>query len=112
MSRLCLGTMNFGPLTPPVEAHDIMNRAHELGINFFDTANRYGNPDGPPAQAAQTPAGHAGWTEEIIGDWFAGGSGRRERTVLATKLYGDMGTWPNDGKLSALNIHRACDASL
>src|ERR1700677_688252 len=112
VSRLCLGTMNFGPLTPPVEAHDIMNRAHELGINFFDTANRYGNLDGPAAQAAQTPAGHDGWTEEIIGDWFAGGGGRRERTVLATKLYGAMGDWPNEGKLSALNIRRACDASL
>jgi aryl-alcohol dehydrogenase-like predicted oxidoreductase len=104
--------MNFGPLTPPVEAHAIMNQAHELGVNFFDTANRYGRPDGPPGQAAQNPTGHAGWTEEIIGDWFAGGSGRRERTVLATKLYGEMGTWPNDGKLSALNIRQACDASL
>src|ERR1700679_3541190 len=112
VSRLCLGTMNFGPLTPPVEAHDIMNRAHELGINFFDTANRYGRPDGPPGQAAQNPTGHAGWTEEIIGEWFAGGGGRRERTVLATKLYGAMGDWPNEGKLSALNIRRACDASL
>src|SRR6202789_2389572 len=112
VSRLCLGTMNFGPLTPPVEAHDIMNRAHELGINFFDTANRYGRPDGPPGQAAQNPTGHAGWTEEIIGEWFAGGSGRREKTGLATKLYGAMGDWPNEGKLSALNIRRACDASL
>jgi aryl-alcohol dehydrogenase-like predicted oxidoreductase len=112
VSRLCLGTMNFGPLTPPDEAHAIMDRAHELGINFFDTANRYGRPDGPPGQAVENPTGHAGWTEEIIGDWFAGGAGRRERTVLATKLYGEMGTWPNEGKLSALNIRRACDASL
>ena len=53
-----------------------------------------------------------GWTEEIIGDWFDTGGGRRERTVVATKLYGSMGDWPNDGKLSALNIRRACDASL
>jgi len=112
VSRLCLGTMNFGPLTPPDEAYAIMDHAHELGINFFDTANRYGRPDGPPGQAAQNPTGHSGWTEEIIGDWFAGDAGRRERTVLATKLYGEMGTWPNDGKLSALNIRRACDASL
>src|ERR1700734_1411685 len=112
VSRLCLGTMNFGPLTPPDEAHAIMDHAHELGINFFDTANRYGRPDGPPGQAAENPTGHAGWTEEIIGDWFAVDPGRRERTVLATKLYGEMGTWPNEGKLSALNIRRACDASL
>ena len=113
VSRLCLGTMNFGSLTPPGDAHAIMDRAHELGINFFDTANtlrpavshRRGRS---PTTTSRTP----GWTEEIIGDWFARGGGRRERTVLATKLYGDMGDWPNEGKLSALNIRRACDASL
>jgi aryl-alcohol dehydrogenase-like predicted oxidoreductase len=112
VSRLCLGTMNFGPLTPSDEAHAIMDHAHELGINFFDTANRYGSADGEAGKAADRPTGHAGWTEEIIGDWFATGGGRRERTVLATKLYGSMGSWPNEGKLSALNIRRACDASL
>jgi aryl-alcohol dehydrogenase-like predicted oxidoreductase len=112
VSRLCLGTMNFGSLTPPGEAHAIMDHAHELGINFFDTANTYGRAQSPPGQVARNERSHAGWTEEILGDWFAGGGGRRERTVLATKLYGDMGTWPNEGKLSALNIRRACDASL
>jgi aryl-alcohol dehydrogenase-like predicted oxidoreductase len=112
VSRLCLGTMNFGPLTPPAEAHAIMDHAHEIGINFFDTANRYGGAQSPPGQLAQLEESHAGWTEEIIGDWFAGGGGRRERTVLATKLYGAMGDWPNEGRLSALNIRRACDASL
>lgn len=100
VSRLCLGTMNFGPQTEEPVAHTIMDTAHEQGINFFDTANRYGGPDSP------------GWTEEIIGRWFASGGGRRERTVLATKVYGDMGPWPNEGKLSALNIRRALDASL
>ena len=112
VSRLCLGTMNFGSLTPPGEAHAIMDHAHELGINFFDTANTYGRAQSPPGQVARNEQSHAGWTEEILGDWFAQGGGRRERTVLATKLYGDMGTWPNEGKLSALNIRRACDASL
>ena len=112
VSRLCLGTMNFGPLTPPAEAHAIMDHAHEIGINFFDTANRYGGAQSPPGQVGQPGEAHAGWTEEIIGEWFAGGGGRRERTVLATKLYGPMGDWPNEGKLSALNIRRACDASL
>src|SRR6266446_1943810 len=112
VSRLCLGTMNFGPLTPPAEAHEIMDHGHELGINFFDTANRYGGMQSPPGQLVQHDQSHAGWTEEIIGDWFAAGGGRRERTVLATKLYGAMGDWPNEGKLSALNIRRACDASL
>ena len=112
VSRLCLGTMNFGSLTPPSEAHAIMDHAHELGINFFDTANTYGRRTSPPGQVADNDESHAGWTEEIVGDWFAKGGGRRERTVLATKLYGDMGPWPNEGKLSALNIRRACDASL
>ncbi|MDQ1556220.1 MAG: hypothetical protein QOI02_1222, partial [Actinomycetota bacterium] len=97
VSRLCLGTMNFGPQTTEADSHSIMDSAHASGINYFDTANRYGT----------TP----GETEEIIGRWFAKG-GRREKTVLATKLYGDMSDWPNGGKLSALNIRRALDASL
>jgi aryl-alcohol dehydrogenase-like predicted oxidoreductase len=98
VSRLCLGTMNFGPQTSEADSHAIMDSAHANGINFFDTANRYGT----------TP----GETEQILGRYFAGGGGRREKTVLATKLYGEMGDWPNEGKLSALNIRRALDASL
>jgi aryl-alcohol dehydrogenase-like predicted oxidoreductase len=112
VSRICLGTMNFGSLTPAGDAYAIMDRAHELGINFFDTANSYGRRQSPPGQVADNDESHAGWTEEIVGDWFAKGGGRREKTVLATKLFGDMGSWPNEGKLSALNIRRACDASL
>ena len=100
VSRLCLGTMNFGPETSEDDAHGIMDHAHEHGINFFDTANVYGWKRGE------------GVTEQIVGRWFARGGGRRERTVLATKLYGDMGDWPNERRLSALNIRRACDASL
>jgi aryl-alcohol dehydrogenase-like predicted oxidoreductase len=100
VSRLVLGTMNFGPQTDEPTSHSIMDSAHENGINFFDTANVYGR------QIAK------GATETIIGNWFAQGGGRREKTVLATKLYGDMGDWPNEGKLSALNIRRALDASL
>ena len=100
VSRLCLGTMNFGPVTTEPDSFAIMDRAHEHGINFFDTANVYGWKKGE------------GITEQIIGRWFAQGGERRGRTVLATKLYGDMGDWPNDGRLSALNIRRACDASL
>ena len=100
VSRLCLGTMNFGPVTTPEDSFTIMDRAHAEGINYFDSANVYGWGE------------NRGWTERIVGDWFAQGGGRRERTVLATKLYGDMGDWPNEGKLSALNIRRACDASL
>jgi aryl-alcohol dehydrogenase-like predicted oxidoreductase len=108
VSRLALGTMNFGPLTSETDSHAIMDAAHEHGINFFDTANRYGLQSGGVSGHG---AGH-GSTEQIIGRWFAQGGGRRERTVLATKLYGDMGDWPNEGKLSALNIRRALDASL
>ncbi|MET0693513.1 MAG: aldo/keto reductase [Propionibacteriaceae bacterium] len=100
VSRIVLGTMNFGPQTSEADSHSIMDSAHEQGINFFDTANGYGGPN------------NKGRTEEIVGRWFAQGGGRREKTVLATKLYGDMGDWPNEGKLSALNIRRALDASL
>jgi aryl-alcohol dehydrogenase-like predicted oxidoreductase len=90
--------MNFGPRTSEEDSHAVMDAAHEAGINFFDTANRYGT--------------EAGETETIIGNWFASGGGRRERTVIATKVYGAMGEWPNEGKLSALNLRRALDASL
>jgi aryl-alcohol dehydrogenase-like predicted oxidoreductase len=108
VSRLCLGTMNFGPLTSETNAHAIMDSAHEYGINFFDTANAYGL-----RSAGVSGLGEGrGSTEAIIGRWFAQGGGRREKTVLATKVYGDMGQWPNEGKLSALNIRRALDASL
>src|ERR1700761_7435176 len=108
VSRLCLGTMNFGPLTSETDAHAIMDSAHEQGINFFDTANSYGlRSAGTSGQGAGR-----GSTEQIVGRWFAQGGGRRQRTVLATKLYANMGDWPNEGKLSALNIRRALDASL
>jgi aryl-alcohol dehydrogenase-like predicted oxidoreductase len=100
VSRLCLGTMNFGPVTEEADAHTIMDAALDGGINFFDTANDYGRQAGK------------GRTEEIIGSWFAKGDGRRERTVLATKAYAPMSDLPNDGGLSALNLRRSLDASL
>src|SRR5215467_7027250 len=100
VSELCLGTMNFGPLTTQDDSFVIMDRALEHGINFFDTANRYGGDKGPGA------------TETIIGNWFAQGGGRREKVVLATKVYGPMSEWPNDGGLSARHIKDACEASL
>ncbi len=101
VSRICLGTMNFGSYTEPGDAFAIMNAALEQGINFFDTANTYGRPRAE------------GVTESILGDWFAeGGAGRRDRVVLATKLYGGKGEWPNDRFLSAVNIRHACEASL
>ncbi len=100
VSRLCLGTMNFGPHTSEEESHRIMDRALDLGINFFDTANTYGWRKGE------------GWTEQIIGRWFAKGGRRREKVVIATKVYGEMGDWPNESRLSARHIKRACEDSL
>jgi NDP-hexose 2,3-enoyl reductase len=100
VSRLCLGTMNFGPQTTEPDSFTIMDRAIELGINFFDTANVYGWQLGE------------GVTEKIVGRWFAQGAGRREKVVLATKVYGKMGDWPNDEGLSARHIIRACEDSL
>lgn len=99
VSRLCLGTMNFGPFSSEEESFAIMDRALELGINFFDTANVYGWSLGE------------GVTEQIIGRWFAQG-GRREKVVLATKVFGRMGEWPNERYLSAYHIRRACEESL
>ncbi len=100
VSRLCLGTMNFGPQTTEPDSHAIMDHALELGINFFDTANVYGWKLGE------------GVTEQIIGRWLAQGGGRREKIVLATKVFGKMGEWPNQGRLSAYHIRRACEESL
>jgi len=100
VSRICLGTMNFGSFTGAADAHQIMDHALEQGINFFDTANTYGRPRAE------------GVTEQIVGGWLAGGRGRRDKIILATKLYGGKGEWPNDSLLSAVNIRQSCEASL
>jgi len=100
VSRFCLGTMNFGPQTSESDSFAIMDRALEVGVNFFDTANVYGGKRGE------------GITEQIIGRWLAQGGGRREKIVLATKVFGGMGEWPNESRLSAYHIRRACDESL
>jgi aryl-alcohol dehydrogenase-like predicted oxidoreductase len=103
ISRLCLGTMNFGPQTEEAHSHAIMDKALELGINFFDTADVYGWKKGE------------GVTEQIVGRWFAQGGGRREKTILATKVYGDMdsgGDLTMQRGLSALKIRRAAENSL
>lgn len=100
VSRLCLGTMNFGPLASEQDSFAIMDRALELGINFFDTANVYGWKLGE------------GLTEQIVGRWLSQGQGRRDKIVLATKVFGRMGDWPNQSRLSALHIKRACEDSL
>jgi aryl-alcohol dehydrogenase-like predicted oxidoreductase len=107
VSPLCLGTMNFGweaMGTDDEDAFAIMDRALEHGINFFDTANVYGWREGGRSGE--------GITEQIIGRWVAKGGSRRDRIVLATKVFSQTGDWPNESRLSALNIRRACDESL
>jgi aryl-alcohol dehydrogenase-like predicted oxidoreductase len=105
VSPLCLGTMNFGPHTPEAESFALMDKALDLGINFFDTADVYGWKQGE------------GVTEQILGRWFALGGDRRERVVLATKVYGTMEPRPGfdpdmQRGLSARKIIKACEASL
>ncbi len=107
VSRLCLGTMNFGPETTEPDAFRIMDRALDLGIDFFDTADMYGYKFG---QWDKLP--REGPTEQIIGRWLAQGGGRRERIVLATKVYGQMWAGPNGRGLSAYHVRRACEDSL
>jgi len=107
VSNLCLGTMNFGPQATEAESFAIMDRALELGINFFDTADVYGG------------AKARGLTEEIVGRWLAQGGGRREAIVLATKVYnpadreGERPEPNHTGRsLSAMKIMRHCEGSL
>ena len=106
VSKICLGTMHFGGVTPEAESHAIMDKALEMGINFFDTANVYGGPAG------------TGATESVIGNWFAQGGGRRDQVVLATKTYNAMNrpaiaADPNDDKgVSTYKVRRDLAASL
>ncbi|GAA1672922.1 aldo/keto reductase [Glycomyces endophyticus] len=99
VSRIVLGTMNFGPETDEADAHRIMDRALELGVNFFDTANVYGRD-------------RKGWTEQIIGRWFESRPEARDQVVLATKVYGAMSDRTNDRGLSAYSIRAQVEASL
>ncbi|MER5355650.1 aldo/keto reductase [Kitasatospora sp. NPDC002551] len=100
VSRLCLGTLNLGVRATKDESFEIMDRALERGINFLDTANQYGWQV------------HKGFTEELLGEWFAQGGGRRDQVVLGTKVFNPMSERPNDGGLSARHIIASCEASL
>lgn len=100
VSRICLGTMNFGPQIGEAGSVAIMDKALEVGINFFDSANAYG---GNPGE---------GITEQIVGRWLGQGGHRREQIILATKVFGRVGDGPNDRGLSAYHIKRACEESL
>jgi aryl-alcohol dehydrogenase-like predicted oxidoreductase len=105
VSRLCLGTMNFGDVTDEATSFRIMDGALDAGITFIDTADVYGGPQKPEIEKGY------GVSEEIIGRWLAQG-GRRERIVLATKVYQPMDYGPNDRRLSAYHIRKACEDSL
>ncbi len=107
VSRLVLGTVNFGPQTPEHDARLLLDAGVDAGINFIDTADSYGThfttTDTQP---------RVGWSEQIIGRWLKDHPGRRDQVVLATKCYMKIGPGPNDGGLSAYHLRRACEASL
>jgi len=96
VSRLALGTMNFGRHTDEEASRAIMGAALDAGVNFFDTADIYG----------------AGASESILGRWFADEPSRLDKVVLGTKLYLPLEDRPNAGGLSALHIRKACEDSL
>lgn len=106
VSRIALGTMNFGELADEATSFRIMDEALGAGINLFDTADVYGGPQSPDM------AKGFGTSEEVIGNWLAQDKSRRDKIVLATKVYQPMETGPNDKYLSAYHIRRACEASL
>ena len=100
VSRLCLGTMNFGPRTSEADSHAIMSKALDVGMQFWDSADVYGGKTGE------------GITEAIVGNWFAANPSKRDQVVFATKYQGTMGTGPNDKGGSAYHIRAACEGSL
>jgi aryl-alcohol dehydrogenase-like predicted oxidoreductase len=105
VSRIGLGTMNFGYLVDEPTSFAVMEAAFDAGINFFDTADVYGGPQSPDMKQGY------GISEQTVGRWLRR-SGRRDDIVLATKVYQPMGLGPNDRRLSAYHIRRACEASL
>lgn len=106
ISRMGLGTMNFGDVADEATSRSILDEAVNAGINFVDTADVYGGPQSPDMEQGY------GISEEIIGRWLADDPARRDRIVLATKVYQPMGTGPNDRHLSALHIRKAAEDSL
>lgn len=105
VSRLGLGTMNFGDVSDETASFEIMDTAFEAGINFIDTADVYGGPQRPDIERGY------GRSEEIIGRWMHERQAR-DKIVLATKLFQPMGYGPNDRRLSAYHIRKACEDSL
>ena len=103
VSKICLGTMHFGPKADEAESHKILDRAVEMGITFIDTANVYGGDAGK------------GRSEEIIGTWLAARPGMRDEVVLATKVYhpmGDLGPANDHTGFSAYKVRQHLADSL
>ena len=100
VSQICLGTMTFGLQTDEHEARAIMDAAEGAGIDFLDVADVY-----PVGGTLET----VGRTEEIVGRWLGS---KRDRFVVATKVYGATGSGPNDSGLSRRHVIAACEASL
>ncbi|WP_226007367.1 aldo/keto reductase [Natrinema salinisoli] len=101
VSRLCLGCMNFGTGQPWMvhdreQSREVIDRALDLGINFFDTANVYSR----------------GESEEILGDALADADRDRSELVVATKVFGPMHEGPNGGGLSRKHVLDQAEASL
>ena len=107
VTPICLGTMTFGEQVNEADAHAILDRSLERGVNFIDTAEMYAVP--PRAETYNA-------TEKILGSWFASRPGARERLVVATKVAGPSRNmpWIRNGSqdLTPADIEAACDGSL
>lgn len=93
VSEICLGTMTFGHGADEVESTRMVHLAWDAGVNFFDTANSYGE----------------GESERILGKAL---KGRRRNAIVATKFFNPMGPGPNDSGMSRVHIMQAIDDSL
>lgn len=103
VSRLCMGTMQFGWSVGEADARSILSRSYEAGINFIDTADIYSKwVDGNPGGVA----------EEYIGRWLRQAGVPRDRLVIASKVRGRLGDGPKDEGLSRDYIMQAVEASL
>jgi aryl-alcohol dehydrogenase-like predicted oxidoreductase len=103
VSRLCMGTMQFGWSIGEAESHKVLSATFEAGINFFDTADVYSKwAEGNPGGVAET----------YLGNWMKQNNIPRDQIVLATKVRGEMGQGPNDQGLSRVHIMNAVEASL
>ena len=106
VTPICLGTMTFGEQVAEADAHAILDRALERGINFLDTAEMYSVP-----ARAET----YGSTETILGRWFRKNPSARGRVVLATKVAGPSRGMPwvrEGGGMTAADIVASCEGSL